>query len=74
MDMNSMEPAGGRLSDYFAAAARRVVVPPNAKQFSLFFTTNFGRLVDWSNVVNGLRPIYKKCLKFHFEPAPFAWH
>ena len=27
-----MEPAGGRLSDYFAAAARRVVVPPNAKQ------------------------------------------
>ena len=32
MDMNSMEPAGGRLSDYFTAAARRVVIPPNAKQ------------------------------------------
>ena len=31
MDMNSMEPAGGRLSDYFTAAARRVVIPPNAK-------------------------------------------
>ena len=31
--MNSMEPAGGRLSDYFTAAARRVVIPPNAKQF-----------------------------------------
>ena len=26
-----MEPAGGRLSDYFTAAARRGVVPPNAK-------------------------------------------
>ena len=29
-----MEPAGGRLSDYFTAAARRVVVPPNAKHGS----------------------------------------
>ena len=34
MDMNSMEPAGGRLSDYFTAAARRVVIPPNAKHGS----------------------------------------
>ena len=33
MDMNSMEPAGGLLSDYFTAAARRVVIPPNAKQY-----------------------------------------
>ena len=32
--MNSMEPAGGRLSDYFTAAARRVVIPPNAKHGS----------------------------------------
>ena len=29
-----MEPAGGRLSDYFTAAARRVVIPPNAKHGS----------------------------------------
>ena len=39
MDMDSMEPSGGRLrsqalSDYFTAAGRRGVVPPNAKHGS----------------------------------------
>ena len=34
MGMDSMEPSGGRLSDYFTAAGRRGVVPPNAKHGS----------------------------------------
>ena len=42
MDKNSKEPAGGRLSDYFTAAARRVVIPPNAKQKGLLEPPNFG--------------------------------
>ena len=40
--------------------------------FSPIFTTNFGRLVDWSNVVNFNRPIYEKCLKRHFKSAPLG--
>ena len=47
MDMNSMEPAGGRLSDYFTAAARRVVVPPNAKQKELVQNEILGIFYIW---------------------------
>ena len=40
--------------------------------FSPIFTTNFGRLVEWSNVVNGLRPIYENAYKRHFKSAPLG--